>query len=469
VTAKGKISAVLRWRPVALAAALTFSAVASPAAPSMQVVYAFAASGDPGFTNGSGPEAGVLIGPGGNLWGTTYSGGNVSCGGYNCGALYWSSPAPGSQIHLIHSFKANAQNAQDGYFPTSNVVSNGTVIVGTTKYGGGLACTQNAQPRCGVIFTSNLFDDKAYSIVHRFSGGSDGGLPNNIMYSRKDNAFYGTTSAGGGFSGAGTVFKLALQNNSWQFQTIYSFQGAQDGGVPTSAVIQDASGNLYGTTSEGGNRGACAANGSYNIFGGCGTVFKLAPPSKSGGKWTETVLYTFSSYSDGSKPNEPLVIDSSGNLFGTTLYGGSTAAACVASGDPFLNGCGTVFELFPVSGGKSWRQTTLYRFQGSVAGLTFDGQYPRNLVIGTNGNLYGATSIGGAGSLGTLFEMTRYGIGGYAYSKLYDFCASFFNCPTGGLPNDGLAIDSANNVYGTTVEGGAGGSGVIFRFNTAGR
>ena len=318
-----------------------------------------------------------------------------------------------------------------------------------------------------MIFASDLFDDNAYRIVHRFSGGADGGLPNNLMYSQSDNVFYGTTSAGGNLSHAGTVFELTYKNKSWQFRTLYSFNGAQDGGVPTAVVTEDAKGNLYGTTSEGGNRKACAANGTYNLLGGCGTIFKLTPPRKANGKWTETVVYTFSGRSDGSQPTEPLAIDSSGNLFGTTLYGGSTAATCVASGDPFLDGCGTVFELTPIGGGKSWRQTILYRFQGYATGISFDGQYPQNVVIAPNGNLYGATSVGGAGNLGTLFTLIRYGIGGYAYSKLYDFCPTISNCPSGGLPNDGLAVDLANTLYGTTVEGGSGGAGVIFRFNTA--
>src|SRR5476649_2239477 len=114
-----------------------FGSGISPAAqPGMQVVYSFAASGDPGFTNGSGPESGVFLGPGGDLWGTTYSGGTTACGGYNCGALYWTLPAPSSQVHLIHSFNGNNNNAQDGYFPTTNVVADGNFIVGTTKYGG---------------------------------------------------------------------------------------------------------------------------------------------------------------------------------------------------------------------------------------------------------------------------------------------------------------------------------------------
>jgi uncharacterized repeat protein (TIGR03803 family) len=204
----------LRWR-VALAIGIAWNsgAAASRAQSPMQIIYSFAASGNPGFANGSGPESGVFLGPDGDLWGTTYSGGKVSCGGYNCGALYWSGLAPGSQIHLIHSFTGNTKNSQDGFFPTTNVVSDGNTIVGTTKYGGGLACAQQAQPQCGVIFTTPLFSDNGYSIVHKFSGGADGGLPNDLMFSRSANAIYGTTAAGGNASGAGTVFELSFSKN----------------------------------------------------------------------------------------------------------------------------------------------------------------------------------------------------------------------------------------------------------------
>lgn len=449
----------------ALGVMMAFGGAPSVAAQSaLQVIYSFAAAGDPGFGNGSGPESGVYVGPGGNLFGTTYSGGAVSCGGYNCGALYWTAPVPGSQIHLIHSFKGH-NNSQDGYFPTSNVVALGMSLVGTTKYGGSPTCTQKVQPRCGVIFTSHLANDQGYSIVHKFTGGADGGLPNDLMVSsRTPGTIFGTTSAGGTLSGAGTVFQLTYKNGSWRFQTLYTFKGGHDGGVPNAALVEDINGNLYGTTSQGGNLGACPANSSYNPNGGCGTVFALTPPQRTGGKWRETVLYAFSSRDDGSKPNEPVVMDAAGNLFGTTVYGGSTGAACAASGDPFLNGCGTVFELSPSAGGLSWSATIVYRFQGSAAGMTFDGQYPRNLVQGTDGSLYGATSAGGTGGLGTLFKLAKNGPGGFAYSKIFDFCPSLSNCASGGLPNDGLVIDSANFLYGTTLEGGSGGAGVIFRF-----
>ncbi len=431
--------------------------------PGMQVIYSFAAAGDPGFANGSGPESGVYVGPGGNLFGTTYSGGTVSCGGYNCGTLYWTAPAPGSQVHVIHSFKGNRNNVQDGYFPTSNVVALGNSLVGTTKYGGSPVCMQKTQPRCGVIFVSHLANDRGYRIVHKFSGGADGGLPNDLALSRTARTIFGTTSAGG--TGAGTVFQLVNKNNDWRFQTIYTFKGGHDGGVPNAALIEDVNGNLYGTTSEGGNLGACPANSRYNPNGGCGTVFALTPPQGPGGKWKEKVLYAFGSRADGSQPNEPLVMDNAGNLFGTTLYGGSTAALCAASGDPFLNGCGTVFEVSPSLGGLNWRERILYRFQGYAAGIGFDGQFPRNIVRGANGNLYGATHFGGAGNFGTLFKLVRNGAGGFTYGKIYDFCPSPSNCPSGGLPNNGLAIDSANLLYGTALQGGSGGAGLIFRFN----
>src|SRR5579885_486299 len=137
-------------------------------------------------------------------------------------------------------------------------------------------------------------------------------------------------------------------------KVLYSFQGgANDGAVPAGGVVFDTAGNLYGATQQGGN-GTCPP-------AQCGSIFELSPPTQQGGKWTETVLYIFKGVSagDGSTPTGGLIIDSSGNLYGVTGYGG--AGNCVLLGT--LVGCGTVFQMSPpTQKGGAWTETVIYSF-----------------------------------------------------------------------------------------------------------
>ena len=222
--------------------------------------------------------------------------------------------------------------------------------------------------------------------------------------------------------------------------TVHSFTGGADGAQPFSTLVQDKQGNLYGTAWSGGIQSQyCQVNGI-----GCGTLFKLTPSS---GNWSFNVLYGFKGYpTDGSNPeSESLVIDDSGNLYGTTTFGGD-----------LLNcdnlGCGTVFRLTP-----DGIETVLYDFQG-VAG---DGLFPSSgVVLGKNGNLYGTTSQGGVYQRGTVYEVTPSGIERVFYN--------FTGGPDGGAPSDRLVLDDNGNLYGTTQGGGAslncgGGCGTVFK------
>jgi uncharacterized repeat protein (TIGR03803 family) len=178
------------------------------------------------------------------------------------------------------------------------------------------------------------------------------------------------------------VFELTPTGGSWTETVLHSFDGT-DGGYPYATPIFDVFGNLYGTTS--GNGG-----GTY----GYGTVFELTP---SGGNWTETVLHSFvnDDGTDGQYPEAGLILDANGNLYGTTVYGGS--GACNNYG---TLGCGTVFIL-TLTGGN-WTETVLHNFSDN--GL--DGSYPvSSLIIDTAGNLYGTTIDGGTYSAGTVFEI----------------------------------------------------------------
>jgi uncharacterized repeat protein (TIGR03803 family) len=245
---------------------------------------------------------------------------------------------------------------------------------------------------------------------------------------------YGTTHFGGDplcDLGCGTVFKLApISGGGWSYSVIYSFHGGRDGGGPAGALAIDSAGNLYGTTESGGSN-ECGG-------GGCGTVFKLTPSSR--GKWAENVLYRFNGTS-GELPYAGVVLDAAGNIYGTTIMGGSAGCS---------GGCGVAFEL--TRSGSQWNESVLYRFSGGS-----DGAYPyAPLIFDVQGNLYGTASQGGVGlcggvTCGVAFELTPSSGGGWTEKVLY----SFRGGKDGGSPVGGLSFDSAGNLYGTTYTGGS--------------
>jgi len=168
----------------------------------------------------------------------------------------------------------------------------------------------------------------------------------------------------------------------WKEKVLYSFQGGpNDGATPAGGVVFDSAGNLYGATTQGG--GSCPIDQ-------CGTVFELTPPQAKNGSWTETLLHIFkgNTSGDGNTPVGGVILDSAGNLYGTTAYGGN--GNCILLGTKA--GCGAVFELTPPKQkGGAWTETVLYSFQGGK-----DGYFPNgNLVFDKAGNLYGATMFGG--------------------------------------------------------------------------
>lgn len=218
-------------------------------------------------------------------------------------------------------------------------------------------------------------------------------------------------------------------------QVLYTFQG-NDGANPIGNLIFDSSGNLYGVTEYGGT-GNCHPQNV--VFPGCGTVYKLNP-NESGG-WTYTTLYNFQGGNDGEYPNAGLILDNAGNLYGTTLSGGTG----VPSDCGLEQQCGTVFELSP--NGASWTETVLYSFQGGTA----DGAEPVGLIFDTNGNLYGVTSYGGTENDGTVYELIPHSGGGWTDKILY----SFDGKADGSSPASGLTFDAAGNLYGSATGGGS--------------
>jgi hypothetical protein len=267
---------------------------------------------------------------------------------------------------------------------------------------------------------------------------------------------------------------IASAYAEWKEKVLYSFQGGTtDGALPAGGVVFDVAGNLYGATGQG--FGVCPP-------GQCGSVFQLAPPIKKGDPWTETVLHAFTGNGsgDGGSPASGLIIDSAGNLYGTTAYGG--AGDCVLLGTKV--GCGIVYEMTPPqTKGGDWTETILYSFKGGK-----DGHVPvGNLISDKAGNLFGATYYGGGyGSCnspyyqncGTIFQLTPPKTKGGKWKEkvLYSFkgVTAGEQFGDGANPNGGLVFDSDGAIYGTTYfggnnqkgvcEGGSGGTGcgVVF-------
>jgi len=320
--------------------------------------------------------------------------------------------------------------------------------------------------------------------LHTFTNGSDGGYPQSSALLSLGGKLYGVSLFGGLYS-YGTVFELENINGRWQEIILYNFTGGSDGGYPIGALIPDASGNLYGVTTNGGPQNS-------------GVVFELV---NSGGSWQEQVLHSFGSNFDGANPQGPLVFDSKGNLFGTTVLGGGLNEGTVyemtnsngswdetvihnfggtgdgtlpygqvvldaagnvygttATGGPYQCtglGCGIVYELSPSSSG--WTETIVHSFQGSS-----DGFYPRPLTRGKNGTLFGATAYGGYGSCsngcGTVFELAQSENGTWTKTVLHRFVGG----TSSGQPSAPVTLDRSGNIYGETGQQGSS-YGTVYR------
>lgn len=365
------------------------------------------------------------------------------------------SPSSAAQYKVLYKFA----NVEDGYFPNAGLVIDAAGnLYGTTYYGG-------PGNSIGTVF--KLAPDQhggwTKSILYAFSDGADGGFPGSDLIFDNAGNLYGTT-VGGGANDMGTVFKLTPKpDGTWTESVLYSFAGGPDGAYPEAKVTIDASGNLYGTTRQGGT--GCGADG-------CGTVFKLMP--SPGGSWTEQQLYRFSGGRDGHGPYAGVIFDGSGNLYSTTGYGGTRGNT------------GTAFKLTP-NPDDTWTETVITRFHDQPSGIPYAG-----LIFDGAGNLYGTTVSGtvyklspnpdgswnkrviydfgyptqiytgltldAAGRLygvadgpDTLFRLKR-GRGGWTLKVLHSFNNS-------DMPFGALVFDPSGNIYGTTRYGGNGGCG----------
>ncbi len=275
-------------------------------------------------------------------------------------------------------------------------------------------------------------------VLHSFNPGIRDGLnPQGTLIFDTSGNLYGTTY-GGGVNGCfgstfncGTVFELSPTSaGEWTEKVLHNFGRGQDGSSPSAGLVLDASGNLYGATDLGG------ANGY-------GTVFELSPAKD--GNWTEKVLHHFNyNGRDGMYPYGGVMVDASGNVYGTTAGGGSL-------------GSGTVFELVPTANGR-WMEKILHNFV--YPGTAADGWAPWGGVIADAlGNLYGTTSAGGPYGYGTVFELSPMVSGNWTEKILHNFN---YDGTDGVQSYAKLAFDRAGNLYGSTPGGGAGNRGTVF-------
>lgn len=299
----------------------------------------------------------------------------------------------------------------------------------------------------GTYTNGTVYELKAGSwteeILHSFDpSAGDGESPQGALVMDSAGNLYGVTPLGGGRK-LGIVYELTPEAGStWKEKIIHTFVGGSDGRSPQAGLIIDKKGNLYGATYQGGDGSECGKLG-------CGTVFELSP--KSGGGWTEKILYSFKAgTSDGQNPSAPLLMDAAGNLYGTTVAGGTGGSV----------NSGTVFKLSP-NGSGGYTETLLHSFTSNGT----DGINPfAGLVLDSKGNLYSTTGAGGTYGFGTVFELSPGSNDKWTETILHSFGAS----GDGQYPQfSGVIFDKSGNLYGTTSGGGSNANGIVFKMTPA--
>jgi uncharacterized repeat protein (TIGR03803 family) len=362
--------------------------------------------------DGATPDSSLIFDAAGNLYGTTAGG-----GGHGYGTVFELTPVAGRgwSEKILHNFN---HDGVDGESPAAGLVMDSVGnLYGTTFDGGAFGY--------GTAFEIKLqAGNWTEEILHSFNNnGSDGYWPYARLILDASGNLYGTTY-GGGPNGGGTAFELVpAARGPWQEMVLHAFSTTGgDGFYPEAELIFDSAGNLYGTTYEGGS----------SAYGG--TVFELSPDHD--GQWTETVLRNCNS-ADGWGPRSGVILDSAGNLYGSTQYLGTAASG------------GTVFELTPAPDG-TWTNRVLQNFTSSS-----DGTYPFGPVLDAVGNLYGAANHGGTYGAGVVFKLS-------SNKRGTEKILLNFDGKGGYGPSAGVILDRQGNLYGTASAGGAYGSGVVF-------
>ena len=389
----------------------------SMAAQTFQVIHTFT-----GGTDGADPTVGLTVDRGGNLYGTTYSGGTGGDGT----VFRLKNPGSGWIFQSLYSF-----SGPDGANPDGRVIFGPDgALYGSTKYGGN-SCSSST---CGTVFklTPSASFCRSVScpwsetVLYEFAGGRTGQWPTGDLVFDPQGNIYGTTSTAGGLAcslgyGCGTVYELAPADGGWvptvlatfpalKEPTYYVFQNLAGG------VVRDSAGNFYGAVAFSGYR-----------YPPVGYLFKM---TESSGVWTVNDIHDFES---GTGPEAGPILDGAGHLFGTTPSGGSKGGGVVYE----VNTDGSDFNV-------------IYGFSGSYGGPA------ANLVMDSAGNLYGTSFREGAYQYGSVFELSP-SSNGWNYTDLYDFTGA----SDGANPSGSVALDASGNLYGTTTSGGSG-NGVVW-------
>jgi uncharacterized repeat protein (TIGR03803 family) len=321
------------------------------------VLYSFTSGPD-----GGQPYKGVALDRNGNLYGSAVTGGTGSCEG-GCGVVYKLTNNGGVWTEtVLHSFTGGNDGSGPGNGLTIDRAGN---LYGMTPIGGafGLGTVYQLHPRTD--------GSNAFRVIHQFADGVEGSSASaGRLLLDQSGSLYGVTTVGG-IHGNGMVFQLLPVQGNFQYQDLYNFHDVPDAGFPYSALTRNSTGQLYGTTYYAG---------ANNL----GAVYQM---KYYRGLWYESVLYSFTSGTDGNSPIGNVVIDPSGNLYGTTSEGGTSTV-------------GTIFKLTNTAG--KWSESVVYSFKGSPdAALPYDGMNGDG-----NGNYYGATVSGGSGNEGAIYQFT---------------------------------------------------------------
>lgn len=364
------------------------------------------------------PEAGLTIDRAGNLYGTTYSGGQ-GCSGIGCGTVFkMLRKSPNWFFDPLYRFSG----AADGANPTARLLigADGS-LYGSTSAGGDTNCLFGQG--CGTVFNlkppprapTSVLAPWEKKLLYAFTDPGGGAPQGDLIFDQNGN-IYGTAT---GEAGPGTVYELLPSGSGWTLNLLHKFSGGNDGALPYGGVIFDSSGNLYGTTS------------LFGLHNG-GTIFQLVP---SGGTWAENVLFSFDISTSGAAPQGGLIFDKSGNLYGTTTNGGT-------------GGGGKIFEL-----SSSLGYSLLYSFSGG------NGCGPKGtLIMDSAGNLYGTTYCDGANNSGSVFMLTPTPSPPWTLTSLHDFTGG----SDGGHPYSNVVFDANGNLYGTASSGGSQGYGAVW-------
>jgi hypothetical protein len=437
-------STFARMAVITLAAFVSFGiASQSLQAQTFTIIHNFT-----GGAGGGGAAAGLTMDRAGNLYGTTFAGGRGSCqseGFTGCGTVFKLSQRNSQWVFsVLYGFAGGA----DGAAPNARIVigPNGSLYGTTFAGGGGANCASTGDAGCGTVFNlqppatfcASVFctwhETQLYVFQGISGGAQDGEGPLSAPLFDQAGNIYGATLYGG-TNNMGLAYQLTPSGGGYTKSTIWTFSGSSGQAHPEGDLISDTAGNIYGTT--------------YGIAVD-GEVWELTP-TPSG--WTLNTLYAFQNQMDGENPGIGVIFDQFGNLYGATENGGSGYGG---------SGGGTVFQLKP--SGAGWAFNELASLNGVLNNRC--GPEEGSLVMDAAGDLYGTTNCDGMYNKGNVFELSPSPNGMWTYTDLHDFQGG---ANDGQYPVSNLVLDTEGNLYGTTFEGGSGtngcpaGCGVVFK------